>query len=90
MGGDTNNKFHLTITDNQTGEVMRDLDIVALAGAIHTGEDGIAQGIFLGRCNRLTTAETVKGAEYTLERVYKEDPLLHLLTAMMDGEEANK
>ena len=91
MERDKNNKkFHLTITDNETSKVIKDLDIVAMVGALHTGEDSFAQGLFLSYCNKLTTAETVKSVEYVLEKAYGQDPLLRLLTAAMDGkEEAN-
>lgn len=88
---DKKKKFHLTVTDNETGEAIHETDINAMIGAVHLGE-GFAQGMCLaGGCNLVELAETVKGAEETLERVYKEDPMLRLLTSLMDGKiEENK
>ena len=41
-------KYHVTITDNETGEVLRDMDSNAIAASINS-EDFVAE-IFRTRC----------------------------------------
>ncbi len=70
--------FHLTITDNRTGETVRDLDFDALIGSAHISNDEAA-GLFVTSCNTLAVAATVAAAESTLHHVEQKDPMLRLL-----------
>ena len=74
--------FHLTITDNETGETLRDLDFDAIAGAVHISEEEAA-GIFLTCCTNFDIAATIVAAENTLRRVEQEDPMLRLAKLMV-------
>ena len=69
--------FHLTITDNETGETVRDLDFDAIIGAVHLSE-AMSGGLILSHCSTLALAETVSSAERVVERTLKEDPMLCL------------
>ena len=69
--------FHLTITDNETGEAECSLDFDCLIGAVHIAE-GEARGLLIQRCNNLTKASTVCATEDTLHEIHKKDPLLIL------------
>lgn len=53
-------KFHITITDNETNEVLTDKNTDAIIGAIHTeGDTGI---IILTECNGCSLMGTAAGA----------------------------
>lgn len=60
-------KFHLTLTDNETGEVIHDGDINAIIGAA-TNED---RTMLFGQtaCGLLDLARTIAGAEKATEEI---------------------
>lgn len=73
--------FHLIITDNETGETVRELDFDAIVGAVHIDECQAA-GVYITRCNLMDQAETLKSAEVILESLYKQNPLLRVAQTM--------
>lgn len=82
--------FHLTITDNRTGETVRDLDFDCLIGAVHLSEKQ-AGGLYITSCSTATIAATVVATESTLDHVQQLDPTLRLakllVGATLDGSE---
>ena len=65
-------KYHITITDNETGEVLRDLDSNAIAASIDA-EDFTVE-VFFARCNSDTWVSTVAVLMSILEKAKKRDP----------------
>ena len=77
--------FHLVITDNETGETIRDLDFDAIIGAVHLDEE-TSGGLLVSRCNKLALAETITAAEITVEKTLKNDKLLRAARSLVDVE----
>ena len=75
-------QFHLTITDNVTGEVYRDTDIDAIIGAIHTDENETG-GIFMTSCSGIALGQTMDAMKTVLKRAYSENPELEVLEAIV-------
>ena len=69
--------FHLTITDNRTGETVRDLDFDCLIGSAHISNEEAA-GLFLTSCTNGVVAETLVSTETVLQRIQQDDPMLRL------------
>lgn len=76
--------FHLTVTDNETGETVQDLDFDALIGAAHIGEME-AGGIIVSRCSTMTLAATSIAVEQTLNKLCKDDPLVAFAKCGIDS-----
>lgn len=77
-----NNKFHIKITDNETGEVLQESDTCAIIGGYAT-EDG-AVGMALAHCNARDHAKAIHAAETAINTAYTRNPELKiavLLTA---------
>lgn len=73
--------FHLIVTDNETGETVRELDFDALIGTAHIAK-GEAGGLWIMRCNSFAVLETVIAGEQLLDRVKGECPevaMMHTL-----------
>lgn len=64
-----NGIFHLTIKDNETGEILRDEDVNCLIGGIILEDD--STGVLLARCNELELAEAVIAAETAVKSIKK-------------------
>lgn len=79
--------YHLTITNNETGEIERDLDFDALIGAVHLSERESA-GIFLADSTILAQAEVLDAAEDTVKQALAEDPMLRMATYVVKAEAA--
>lgn len=77
--------YHLTITDNETGETVRDLDFDALIGAVHLSKKE-SGGIFLANCSIMAQAETIASAEATVARALKQDKLVAMAKCIVDAE----
>lgn len=73
--------FHLAITDNETGETVRELDFEALVGTVHIAE-GEAGGLYMTCCNSFALVETVIAGEHLIDRVKKEHPEVAMLCAL--------
>ena len=76
-------KFHITITDNETGKTIHESDTNAILAGIHT-EEG-ADAIVLTDCNIQGLLSTIHSAKAALEQCTENDPLLAALIALTEG-----
>ena len=67
-------KFHIVITDNETGEVLKDVNANAILASVHTEE--VTDMLEATHCNGLAFAETVAGLMDLLEDIKKEHPIV--------------
>ena len=74
-------KFHITITNNETNEIMADHDTNAIIGAFRR-DDGI-QGVAAICCNPLELATTVETVRNVLGEVEESNPELKQLTEIV-------
>ena len=81
-------KYHLTITDNETGEVHADYDINAIVGGILVDRAGTTASIAVTDCKGLELAATIKAAELTVQHLYAEDLVLRLAAKIIDTKKA--
>lgn len=65
-------KFHLTITNNITGEIEKELDTDAIIGAMNTDESTC--GVCLADCNLIDLAATCAGALRSVDRAMEDLP----------------
>jgi hypothetical protein len=65
-------KYHVTITDNETGEVLRDMDSNAIAASIDS-EDFVAE-IFRTHCTANDLVNVVAVLMSILEKAKKRSP----------------
>lgn len=82
-------KYHITITDNETGATLTDADAKAIMGAISLGE-GITEAICCTHCNTADLAGVVMGCEKIVEEATKKSPILPFIKALMDGKEISR
>ena len=75
-----NNKFHIKITDNETGEVIQEIDTCAIIGGYAT-EDG-AVGTALAHCNSRNHAKAIHAAETAINNVYNRNPELKIVVLL--------
>ena len=81
--------FHLVITNNETGEVINDLDFDALVGAIHIGGDTCG-GIILSQCSAMAMGETLASAKATIQKAVNEDMPAALVMMMVEAKIAEE
>lgn len=67
-------KFHITITDNETGETLVNLDTCAIIGAMDEGDLGTSM-IDYEECNSICLAATITGAQVVANRAMKDLPM---------------
>ena len=65
-------KFHITITDNETGEVLVDQDTSAIIGALDNDES--TRNIAYTCCNTIDLAATAAGAKQAANKSARELP----------------
>lgn len=70
-------KFHITITDNETGETLKEADACAILGA-YRGDEYTAS-IVLSQCRTLDLLSTLRGASAAIDRCLEDEPLLRAL-----------
>lgn len=70
-------KFHITITDNETGETLKDRDACCIIGACNVGE--YTEGMALVHCSAPDLANAINGAEKSINHMKSEHPELELL-----------
>lgn len=75
-----NNKFHIKITDNETGEVLQEADTCAIVGG-YVNEEG-SVGMALIHCNTLEHAKAIHAAEASINQMYSRRPELKLLVLL--------
>lgn len=79
-------KFHITITDNETGETLKDSDACCIIGAFNQGE--YTAGMAITCCTAPDLAITINGAEDAINHIKSEHPELELLLKLkhlLDG-----
>ncbi len=75
-------KFNLTIKDNETGEILRNIDTNAiLAGVCDNGQP---QAILLADCDAKELAIATVATERTLTKVWGENPEVQGLAMLMN------
>lgn len=73
-------KFHLVITDNETGETHIDCDTKCIIGAF---EDGNRSGsLAIAACNAIELAGSISAARGVIKRVLSEKPKIAALVEM--------
>lgn len=70
---DKQKPYHITITDNATGEVLQELDFDALLGAAHV-EEGLAATLIVTECDAIALAETTSTLNRVFTKTYKDHP----------------
>lgn len=73
-------KFHLTITDNETGETLHDGDAAAIIGGVYEEDHNAA--MLYSNCSALEMAQTLARAEDAVQKTYEDHPELRLLASM--------
>ena len=86
MSDKKKNKFHITITNNETGETLHDADACAIIAGIN---DGIKAGaILMTACGPFEFAEALAGADKAVKRVRTNHPevaAMSMLLALTGG-----
>lgn len=79
MGDTKKMKFHITITDNETGETLHDGDACAILASIC--ENSVQQQHYV-HCDARKFAATLQGAQKIVRRVGAEHPEVALLAEL--------
>ena len=78
---DTKMKFHITITDNETGDVMQDTDACAIIGGFN---NGVTTCTFAAtNCGPFDIARTLASAEEAVDGIYELHPELKALATFL-------
>ena len=75
-------KFHITIKNNETGEIMHDSDTKAILGAFDSQDK--TECIAALECNPVTLASTLNGAECVLDDIRNKFPEADALSKLID------
>lgn len=78
-------RFHIIITDNETGETMHDLDACAILASINAGDR--VRNVHAINCNASDYAETLNGVQNIVYDVVTEHPRVATLAAIISAEE---
>ena len=70
-------KFHITITNNETREILADTDTDCIVGAY--AAEGGASSIGHTACNGGTLLGTISSAEHAIDRICENSPELKML-----------
>lgn len=76
-------EFHITITNNTTGETLHDTDVCAIVGAFNEGERTAV--VCLTACNAFDIAATINGANKAIQHICADHPELELFAKLLDG-----
>ncbi len=71
-------KFHITIKDNETGEIIHDKDTNAIIGAINGAENSTAV-IGITSCNTIELLATMRGALQSVKEIRESNPKISLM-----------
>ena len=80
-------KFHITIKDIKTGEILHDTDTDAIIAAVH--EEGETAGIVLTACDGKALLETLGALKKVRKNIVSSNPLLSLLETVENVTENN-
>lgn len=82
-------KFHITITNNDTGAYILDTDSDAIIGAVE--EDDGVHAIASTSCNIKKYAQTIVAAQAVVNELLKEDknikPIVRMMTLLLNKSE---
>lgn len=81
-------KFHITITNNETGETIRDHDTDAILAVVDHGDQ--TGTIALVECDTETILNVVNRLEELTKMIYKENPELFFLLKAFRVKEAKE
>lgn len=74
-------KFHITIKNNETGEIMHDIDTKAIIGAFDSQDK--TECIAVTECDPMTLASTVNGVKSVLEKILDDRPEVNALAELI-------
>ena len=80
-------KFHITITDNETNEILHEADTGAIIGA-YALDDG-AYSVAKIACDGLTLLTTIESAKTAIEHCMEDIPVMKLLSKLYDRVKKN-
>lgn len=81
-------KFHITITDNETGETLKEADACAIIGACN--EDKHTASIVLSQCSTLDLLSTLRGVSAAIDTCLEDEPILRALYEAVNKMDAEK
>lgn len=81
-------KFHITITNNETGETLRDHDTNAIAAIVDCGDS--TGTTLLTECDTDTMLNVVARLEALTKRIYEKNPELFFLLKAFQAKEARE
>lgn len=79
-------KYHITITNNETGEIVHDYDTNAVIGGFSV--EGGAAAIGLTACPSIITAFTIAAAQTAINKIREDNPkvvMTELILSMKDA-----
>lgn len=82
-------RFHITVTDHTTGEIIVDTDTTAILGAVDKADEGTGHMIFLD-ADCVAIAATYLGVAEVLEDVGKKVPITKIISALHKTKNENK
>lgn len=77
------NKFHILITDNETGETLQEHDACVILGGF-TISDEETQGVVCAHGSPLDVAKAYQATEKVLKEVVRRDPEVLLMSMLID------
>lgn len=81
-------KFHITITNNETGETLQDLDTNVILAAIHSPEDEGTHAIAISSSGPVELATSIRGLQRIIDDQLERHPIIKLLLASISSEVA--
>lgn len=81
-------KFHIVITDNETGETLKDADACAIIGACNEGE--YSAGIVLSECNTIDLLHALRAASASIDKCLEGEPVLRVMYEVAKGRPLEK
>ena len=81
-------RFHITIKNNETGEILNDIDTSCLIGAIDIGEGNTS--IAFTHCNAISLVTTILAAKKAINNIYERNPHIKLLEMAYHASENRK
>lgn len=81
-------KYHITITNNETGENLLDLDTDCVLLAADKGEK--TTGVLLCNSDPMTVATTIRGVKRAIEDNLTEEPEIAVALAVVEAYERSK